>query len=259
MTQQYQQQGINEQREQAVKNYIFDSTALVTNDFLFNDWDALLNQIRLQGGIAEIIATNENGFVTVIPPGTYDMSNISFKRLEGRLTRIQLDGVRLNNLTTSRNVIFLNSGSVPNLVYDEPVALRFDEVAFLNLGTAPMIQVNAAVTIGCSRCLFFAVGGDAIEVTAGNSLGISVLETAIGGAASGAITGAGSLSIVIEPSSSFFRAAQSLTGGIVVTQRETYEADGAVGVVWAGSAPTDFKTAMDRVAAAVAAAHGAIT
>lgn len=258
MSQQFQQQSINEQREQASKDYIFDSTSLVTNDFLFNDWDALLGQISLQGGVAEIIATNQNGFVTVIPPGTYDMTDISFKRLEGRLTRIQLDGVRLNNLTNSRNVIFLNSGSVPNIVYDEDAALRFDEVAFLNLGTAPMIQVNAAITIGCSGCLFFGVGGDAIEVTAGNSLGISVLETAIGSSASGAISGAGSLNVVIEPSSTFFRAVQALSGGIVVTQRPTYEAAGALGVVWAGSVPVDFKTAMDRVAAAVAAAHGPI-
>ncbi len=118
--------------------------------------------------------------------------------------------------------------------------------------TAPMIQVGTSnnMLVLNSNFTVDPAAVPLVDVTAGTLLVIA--RGAQLGTVLPIFSGAGAVTVQVDPGVCFDPTVQTIAT-VTVSQRPTYIPGGAVGVEWAGAAPTNFKDAVDRMAVAVAA------
>jgi len=274
MTMQYEQQNINLEVETALKSFIFDPNS-PQSDTSYNDWDAMLEVMRGLPGIKQILIPEAPPVIT-IPPGTYDMTDIIISG-ETPLAFADITDVVFQNLMKVTNLAMgvgtSVANTVSNFVFNDGAGhfISFDKASFIvgALAAFPIFDISAASALGVlAHESSFASVNPGVPVFAVDAT--STLAATSFGGVQGNNWGGGPGSdpfVVVAPGGIFtlevttgdiFWAANNPSGPTTLTRQDDYEPLGALGVVWAGVIPTNVKDALDRIAAVVAGAHGAI-
>lgn len=269
MTLQYEQPTINLQRASATTSFIFAPNASSADSSVsFSNFSTALEQARLTPGKKTILIDSGGATFVTIPPGTYDLTDVSLKGVGGLVpgdtrTAIAVDGVVFENYDTFENIVFSNTASTTTLFeLDAGESLTCVNCNFVAAATSttPMIATTGAgtSTLRFDRVSFIvATGGQAIaSVAVGTTLDVQASNnTSFGEEGDEAVFDvAGTLNNNDRSVDTvFFESNQTVTGTVVQTPAESYEAAGAVGVVWAVSVPRSFEEAVNRIAAALAA------
>jgi len=260
MTLQYEQKAINFQPEMGVKSYLFDQSATSQTDVVFNNWDSLLSVLENITGKKEILFAAAS---TVIPSGTYDMTDITFVGTDPT-NSVLLDDVVLTNFDGARNVSLLigavaNTAPVFSFTDGATYNMQFDYVN-IAVGPAalfPMFQIDGGSTLLVRNNFvrYGSLGGVGVFDVAAGSILTLIPVGAQGGVDYGGgpgsnpfITGGGTANIATATGDRLFTTnlvAPPLN--LVVSRTDDYEA--IIPGPWAPPEPTNVKDALDRIAA----------
>lgn len=241
---------------------------------VFTDWASLHAAFLTTNGFVNIVI--DDSFVTpaIIPAGTYDFQNrasISGVNRDGGFfvkTQCQFaDGAVLQNLFRFNGQITFESVS-NSPVISTVVSTSFiitGDVNFLANGTAPFFSIGPGV-FGLFKLHDFSgftAGASAIlDIGAGSNVNMQVFGA--GFIAAGTVTGpAGSFytELAFSASTGIGAAQAGFLGSLLVLfadQAAEVATSGLVAGNWVAPVPTNVLDALNRMAAVVAGAHGAI-
>lgn len=265
MTLQYEQPSINLERVTALKTFFFDSNSTTNSDILFNNWESMLSLLHTIPGIKEVII---QGLPSVIPPGTWDMTNIILTGEPDGSSSVFIDDAVFQNLSKISNINIgvggvggantvpsfqINNASVESIVLDKvqmtvgpnATAPMFRIVAgsYIILPTfSSFISVNPAVPVfdvqNVSNLAFGSIGGTGGQNSYGGNLGNESIFTIAGGA-----------TVAIQRNATDLLFVQDQTNAPTVSFLQNYEAADVAD--WSGTEPESIQNALDRIAAAV--------
>lgn len=219
---------------------------------VFNKWDNLIRALKGKRGEIEI------GFMgnakTRIPLGGYDLYGATLRGLGG-LAVLDVSGVEFLNFSRAEYIHFTNRGGRTAIHLDESaISPEFRSCAFTNesRAKAPMITVSATKDLFSAESVWITGEGGApvFSIEKAASLRITSKNSSFGSSGNDIFGGEGTVSVSLDPSTVFFPGAHSAKA--VAIQRPTYDAADKSGAVWDGDSPQDYKTAIDRMAAALA-------
>lgn len=266
MTLQYEQTNINLERVTASKSFIFDSNATEGSDIVFNSWSSMLNVLQGIPGIKEIIIRSEAGSPAVIPPGTYDMTDIVLRGANCSVVA-NINNAVFQNLVQIEDLLMQVGGSAANTVANFQINNAAGEILCLDrasfvvgpLATAPIFEIIAGgLTISATYSSFQSINPAVpvfdvqnVSVLAFNLFSQTGGQNNYGGPLGSesifTIAGGATVTLPINATDTFF--AQDQTSVPTVSFVDNYEA--AVVADWSGIEPESIQNALDRLAAAV--------
>lgn len=271
MTMQYEQTSINlgSGAGATVTTLIYDP-ASPESSLSYPDWNDLMDALSTVSGLKQIVVATppDPTSAVTIPAGTYDMAGISL--VGETFVSLRIEDAVFQNLTSISNlsisVGLAVANTVPSFVYDDGNnhVLNLDRVNLIVTinATAALIEISngSSLSMWATDASFRGLFGvPTITVDATSSL----TARAIGGTPGnewGGVSGneafvdvalGGTFVLEIGTGDTFF-ADDNLAGPTLLSRLDDYEADGAVGVVWNVSVPTNVKDALDRIAAYLA-------
>lgn len=265
MTMQYEQLNINLQGAQAVSTWIFNSNLTDQAGIAFNDWDALLAKAQETPGIVRILFTGTAS--SIIPPGTYDMTDVILAG-DTAFAAVNVDDVVFANLLNIE-LLTLRIGAgiantVPTFQYNsgtsETLTLSRANFVVGATATAPMFALTGGTTLSLTAVdsSFFSGNAGVPVFTIDATSSLSTVGSAGvagnnwgGGPGSPAfvvVTAGGSFTLSLATGDIFWSSNQ-VTGPTIVARGDDYES--AVVADWSGTEPENVKAALDRIAAAI--------
>lgn len=274
MTEQYTQRNINLQPAEGLGFYLFNSNSPTQDGIVWNDWESMLNALSTVPGNKEILMDPgaPNGTVTIpVRAGeatsTYNLTGITIRGARPG-TVVDIGNVRLDGLENALNCSFINTGStISNFVVDAAAVrtLEFVGCAFVQdaAALASMFDINGTCFITSDTCDYSASPAalDLFDVDAAGGLSITSLGSNYFGSnpLTSTFGGASPATIQYNADDVYFPAVQTTPATLILISNFDASIGSAPSVAsWAVSPPTNITDAINRIANAVAAAHGPI-